>query len=73
MNNGNQMFKPKKNRCPELTCEMAAHIKWLWEKTPLNQAQIAAQLGPINQGRVSEVISGKRFEDVAPAPLAGGY
>ena len=55
-----------KNSSPRLTREIAGWIKWLWINTPLNQAQISAHLGAINQGRVSEVITGKRFADVAP-------
>lgn len=43
-----------------LTAEMAAKIKFLRETTDLYQHQIAAALD-INQGRVSEVLSGKRF------------
>ena len=57
---------PPKNKSPRLTEETAAHIKWLWQNTPLNQAQIAAELGAINQGRVSEVITGQRFHQVKP-------
>lgn len=52
---------------PELTPEIAATIKALWENTDLNQAQIAARVGGINQGRVSEVIQGKRYPEVPPA------
>ena len=55
---------------PKLDEETAAHIKWLWTNTPLNQAQIAAELGAINQGRVSEVVSGHRFAEVPPAAYA---
>ncbi|GHF37273.1 hypothetical protein GCM10017056_06460 [Seohaeicola zhoushanensis] len=58
---------PSKNSSPRLTAETASHIKWLWENTPLNQAQISAYLGAINQGRVSEVVSGQRYTEVAPA------
>ena len=61
-----------KNQSPRLTEETAAHIKWLWENTPLNQAQIAAELGAINQGRVSEVVTGHRFLEVLPSPYEGG-
>lgn len=50
-----------------LTATIAAKIKYLAATTALMQHQIAALLG-INQGRVSEVLSGKRFPDVAPAP-----
>lgn len=58
---------PVKNKSPKLTEELASYIKWLWLHTPLNQAQIAAELGAINQGRVSEVVTGFRFKDVAPS------
>ena len=57
---------PEKNKSPKMTEELAAYIKWLWRNTALNQAQISAKLGAINQGRVSEVISGHRFGDVKP-------
>ena len=57
---------PTKYRSPGLTEEMAAHIKWLWRNTPLNQAQISALLGAINQGRVSEVVTGQRYPEVEP-------
>ncbi len=61
-----------KNKSPKLTEESAAHIKWLWQNTPLNQAQIAAKLGAINQGRVSEVLAGYRFKHVQPQSMEGG-
>lgn len=62
-----------KNPSPRLNEEMAAAIKVLWNETPLNQAQIAAELGAINQGRVSEVVTGKRFCEVPPAKLEDVY
>ena len=43
-----------------ITCEMAAKIKGLLLKGELLQHQIAAMFG-INQGRVSEINTGKRF------------
>ena len=46
-----------------LTAELAAEIKRLAATGELMQHQIAALLG-INQGRVSEVLSGKRFSQV---------
>lgn len=58
---------------PPMTAEMAAHIKALWATTSLNQAQIAAKLGGINQGRVSEVVNGLRFAEVPPADLGGAH
>ena len=60
-----------KNKGPRLTKTLAAYIKWLWIHTPLNQAQISAELGAINQGRVSEVINGHRFANVPPVALEG--
>ncbi len=60
-----------KNKSPKLTEETAANIKWLWQNTPLNQAQIAAELGAINQGRVSEIINGHRFADIPPEKFDG--
>ncbi|WP_415922019.1 hypothetical protein [Tateyamaria sp. SN6-1] len=54
-----------------MTDDIAAQVKWLWENTPLNQAQISAKLGAINQGRVSEVISGQRFSHVQPMQFEG--
>lgn len=61
---------PKKYKSPKLDEKTAARIKWLWENTPLNQAQIAAELGAINQGRVSEVVTGYRFGHVQPEPCS---
>ena len=55
-----------KNKSPRLTEVTAAQIKWLWHNTPLNQAQISAELGAINQGRVSEVVNGQRNAEVPP-------
>jgi|GEM_PF-1818341 len=60
-----------RHKSPTLTEQLAAYIKWLWQNTPLNQAQIAATLGALNQGRVSEVLNGHRFADVAPLPYSG--
>ena len=60
-----------KNKSPRLTEAMAASIKWLWLHTPLNQAQIAALFGAINQGRVSEVVNGHRFPEVDPVEYVG--
>ena len=50
-----------------LTAALAARIKKLAQTRTLAQHQIAAQLD-INQGRVSEVLTGKRFPWVPPAP-----
>jgi len=52
-----------RNGSRALTAELAREIKKLAEETDLMQHQIAAVLG-INQGRVSEVLSGKRFPEV---------
>ena len=51
----------------KLTPEIAAKIKKLAASTNLYQHEIAA-LVKLNQGRVSEVLSGKRFRKVPPAP-----
>lgn len=51
---------------PPLTPEMAAEIRFLRAKKGLYNHQIAALFG-INQGRVSEVLTGKKFPDVPPA------
>ncbi len=48
---------------PTLTPEMANDIRRLASTGTLAQHQIAALLG-INQGRVSEVLSGKRFPEL---------
>lgn len=47
-----------------LTSVLAYEIKKLAATTELMQHQIAALLG-LNQGRVSEVLTGKRFSEVA--------
>lgn len=52
---------------PRLTAELAAQIKKLAATTTLFQHEIAARL-ELNQGRVSEVLSGKRFASISPAP-----
>lgn len=49
-----------------MTAKLAAQIKKLAATTDLYQHEIAARLG-INQGRVSEVLSGKRYGHVPPA------
>lgn len=56
--------KPKRR---QLTSIEAAKIKYLAATTQLYQHQIAAKIG-LNQGRVSEVLSGKRFANVTPQP-----
>lgn len=57
---------PRKNASKPLTAEAAAQIKKLAQTTDLAQHQIAAVLD-INQGRVSEVLTGRRYSDVPPA------
>jgi len=48
---------------------MAAKIKVLIKETDWTQAQIAAHLGAINQGRISEVKNGKAHFEVKPCSL----
>ena len=50
----------------KLTAPMAARIKKLAQAKTMDQQEIAAVVG-CNQGRVSEVLSGKRFAQVALA------
>jgi predicted XRE-type DNA-binding protein len=61
------MVARKRRRLTEIT---AAYIKWLAQNTDLVQDQIGARVDQ-NQGRVSEVLSGKRFAEVAPRMPAG--
>jgi|MDSW01.2.fsa_nt_gb predicted XRE-type DNA-binding protein len=49
-----------RRRSKSMTADLALQIKRLWHTTELAQHEIAAQLD-INQGRVSEVLTGKRF------------
>ncbi|MFC4346652.1 hypothetical protein ACFO5Q_02180 [Kordiimonas lipolytica] len=56
-------FRRRSNR---MTTAKAALAKFLVMKLGLFQHQAAALLG-VNQGRVSEVITGKRFKSVKPA------
>lgn len=63
------MAQIKRGRSPQLTAEVAAKIKALLTHTELNHAQIAATLGGINQGRVSEVKTLKRFPNIEPCSL----
>lgn len=53
----------RKSSSTPLTARVAKEIKRLAASGDLMQHQIAALLG-LNQGRVSEVLSGKRFPDV---------
>lgn len=50
-----------------MTDDRAAFVKALLIHTDKNYAQIAAEAGPINQGRVAEIATGKKFQDVPPA------
>lgn len=58
------MVRPSPNR---LSAPTAARIKYLAVTTTLFQHEIAAMVG-LNQGRVSEVLTGKRFASTPPAP-----
>ena len=62
---------PSKNKSARVSAQIAAWIKWLYANTQLNQAQIAA-LFNLNQGRVSEIINGARFPNIAPQPYNEG-
>ena len=52
------------HQSPPVTAEMAAQIKLMLEQG-MFQHDIAAIFG-INQGRVSEISTGKKFPDVDP-------
>jgi len=54
---------------PKLTADRAAKIKALLKETNMNHAQIASHLGGMNQGRVSEVKTGKRFAEIEACKL----
>lgn len=56
----------KRKASPTVTSQMAAEIHFLRQNKGLYNHQIAAFFD-INQGRVSEVLTGKRFPDVTPA------
>lgn len=56
----------RKRVSPRMTAAIAAEIKRLHLQTDWPQHQIAAAVG-VNQGRVCEVLTGKRFSDVQPA------
>jgi predicted XRE-type DNA-binding protein len=56
----------KRSCSPKISVQMAAHIKYLVQICKLYQHQAAALLG-INQGRVSEIMQGKRHPGVSPA------
>jgi predicted XRE-type DNA-binding protein len=56
----------KRKASPPVTAQMAAEIRYLKREKRLFNHQIAALFG-INQGRVSEVLTGKKFPEVQPA------
>ncbi|QUM73043.1 hypothetical protein [Sphingopyxis granuli] len=56
----------KRKASPPVTPQMAAEIRYLKSSKGLYNHQIAALFG-INQGRVSEVLTGKTFPDVPSA------
>ncbi len=58
-----------KEPSPKLNAATAAKIKALLKETDMNHAQIASHLGGMNQGRVSEVNTGKRFSGIAACNL----
>jgi hypothetical protein len=60
---------PRRRRSPPVTREMAARMKTMVASGML-QHDVAAAFG-INQGRVSDVVNGKKFPDVPPAPIEG--
>lgn len=55
----------KRKNSPHVTAELAALIKFLVLRIGLYQHQVAALL-EINQGRVSEVMTGKHHPSVDP-------
>ncbi|WP_420606596.1 hypothetical protein [Novosphingopyxis sp.] len=59
------MAKERK-QSPAITEEMAAHIRYLVDVRRLYQHQVAALL-ETNQGRISEVMTGKTFPKAPPA------
>lgn len=59
------MTRRNTNTSIPMTSDVAAKIKQLWRDTDLPQHKIAAMVG-VNQGRVNEVVNGKRFAAVPP-------
>lgn len=59
------MATSKRGASPPVTAEMAAKIKALLALGTITQHRIAAHFG-INQGRVSELNTGKAFRGVKP-------
>lgn len=56
----------KRRASRPITPELAAHIRYLRNEQKLYQHQIAA-LVDVNQGRVNDVLKGRRFPDVPSA------
>lgn len=56
----------KRIASPPVTAQMAAEIRYLYNEKHLYVHQIAAKYG-INQGRVSEVLTGKRHPNIPAA------
>ena len=56
-------FKRRKSK--PITPVKAAIVKFLILKLGLYQHQVAALLG-VNQGRISEIMTGKRFSKIKP-------
>jgi DNA-binding transcriptional regulator YiaG len=61
-----RIMKMERKPSPPVTPAMAAEIRYLRKQKGLFNHQIAALFG-INQGRVSEVLTGKRLPDVPPS------
>lgn len=59
------MASSKRGASPPVTAEMAAKIKALLAGGGITQHRIAAHFG-INQGRVSELNTGKSFKAIKP-------
>lgn len=56
----------ERKHSPQISAEMAAHIRFLIEDRGLFQHQAAALIG-VNQGRISEVMRGQIHPTVKPA------
>lgn len=54
---------PEKRRSPPMNSDLAAKAKYLVENMGLYQHQAAAILG-VNQGRISEIMTGKIFAEI---------
>lgn len=59
------MASSKRGASPPVTADMAAKIKALLASGAITQHRIAAHFG-INQGRVSELNTGKSFKTIKP-------